>query len=168
MNQTMVQVDGLAKRFGAVNAVQSLSFNAREGEIVGLVGPDGAGKTTTLRILSGVLPADAGVDALPDFVSFGLCDHLLFSPIGGAAPRPRSDFPDPSFVQDDRARLRRLANAITSLPSCPPSSSAARPAAGCPSACTGPADADHEYWRPPGLPGRGPRRRRSRASAYPR
>jgi len=61
MNQTMVQVDGLAKRFGAVIAVQSLSFNAREGEIVGLVGPDGAGKTTTLRILSGVLPADAGM-----------------------------------------------------------------------------------------------------------
>lgn len=56
----MVQVDGLAKRFGAVIAAQDLSFNVQRGEILGLVGPDGAGKTTTLRILSGVLGADAG------------------------------------------------------------------------------------------------------------
>ena len=60
MSDEIVQVDGLTKRFGEVVAVNSLSFNARKGEILGLVGPDGAGKTTALRILAGVLPADAG------------------------------------------------------------------------------------------------------------
>ena len=60
MSDEIVQVSGLTKRFGDVVAVDNLSFNARKGEILGLVGPDGAGKTTALRILAGVLSADAG------------------------------------------------------------------------------------------------------------
>ncbi len=60
MSDEIVQVDGLTKRFGDVVAVDQLSFNAHQGEIVGLVGPDGAGKTTALRILAGVMPADGG------------------------------------------------------------------------------------------------------------
>ena len=53
-------VDGLVKYFGDLCAVDHLSFQVRPGEIFGLVGPDGAGKTTTLRILAGVLTPDAG------------------------------------------------------------------------------------------------------------
>lgn len=60
MSDEVVQVDGLTKRFGDVVAVDQLSFNAHQGEIVGLVGPDGAGKTTALRIMAGVMPADGG------------------------------------------------------------------------------------------------------------
>ncbi len=60
MSDEIVEVSGLTKRFADVVAVDNLSFNARKGEILGLVGPDGAGKTTTLRILAGVLSADAG------------------------------------------------------------------------------------------------------------
>jgi len=60
MSDEIIQVSGLTKHFGAVIAVDNLSFTARKGEIVGLVGPDGAGKTTTLRILAGLLPADGG------------------------------------------------------------------------------------------------------------
>ncbi|WP_031404056.1 ABC transporter ATP-binding protein [Thiomonas sp. FB-Cd] len=55
-----VQVDGLVKSFGAVHAVRSVSFEVTRGEIFGLVGPDGAGKTTTMRMLAGVLRQDAG------------------------------------------------------------------------------------------------------------
>jgi len=55
-----ILVSGLEKRFGAVSAVDRLSFNVQPGEIFGLVGPDGAGKTTTLRILAGVMSSDAG------------------------------------------------------------------------------------------------------------
>ena len=57
---TAIVVSSLTKRFGEVHAVDSLSFEVRAGEIFGLVGPDGAGKTTTLRMLAGVMSADSG------------------------------------------------------------------------------------------------------------
>lgn len=56
----IVTADGLTKRFAEINAVDGLSFMVSRGEIFGLVGPDGAGKTTTMRMLAGVLPPDAG------------------------------------------------------------------------------------------------------------
>ncbi|HUJ41554.1 MAG TPA: ABC transporter ATP-binding protein [Candidatus Acidoferrales bacterium] len=55
-----VVVEGLEKRFGPVRAVDGLSFHVQPAEIFGLVGPDGAGKTTTMRILAGVLAPDGG------------------------------------------------------------------------------------------------------------
>jgi ABC-2 type transport system ATP-binding protein len=56
----------LTKRFPGVLAVDQLSFNVVPGEIFGLVGPDGAGKTTTLRMLAGVLPPDGGSATVAD------------------------------------------------------------------------------------------------------
>lgn len=55
-----IAVSGLTKRFPGAIAVDHLDFTVAEGEIFGLVGPDGAGKTTTLRMLAGVLPPDQG------------------------------------------------------------------------------------------------------------
>ena len=55
-----IEVRDLARSFGAVRAVDGVSFAVRRGEIFGLVGPDGAGKTTTVRLLCGLLDADAG------------------------------------------------------------------------------------------------------------
>jgi ABC-2 type transport system ATP-binding protein len=55
-----VQVRGLGKRFGALQAVRDVDFTVARGEIFGLVGPDGAGKTTTMRMLAGVMRPDAG------------------------------------------------------------------------------------------------------------
>ena len=57
----MIEVQGLAKRYGDFAAVRELSFVVRAGEVLGLVGPNGAGKTTTLRCLAGIIPASAGV-----------------------------------------------------------------------------------------------------------
>ena len=59
-----VQVRGLAKSFGAVRAVRDVSFEVSPGEIFGLVGPDGAGKTTTMRMLAGVMRPDSGTLAV--------------------------------------------------------------------------------------------------------
>jgi ABC-2 type transport system ATP-binding protein len=56
-----VEVTGLTKRFGGIVAVDNLSFSIERGEIFGLVGPDGAGKTTTMRMIAGVVRPDAGM-----------------------------------------------------------------------------------------------------------
>ena len=55
-----IEVRGLARRFGERWAVAGLDFDVAPGELFGLVGPDGAGKTTTLRMLAGVLRPSAG------------------------------------------------------------------------------------------------------------
>ena len=64
----LVVLDGLTRRFGDLVAVDSLSLSVGRGELFGLVGPDGAGKTTTLRMLAGVMRPSGG-DALLDGVS---------------------------------------------------------------------------------------------------
>ena len=59
-SEALVRVAGLSRRFGAVQAVDGVSFDVRPGEMFGLIGPDGAGKTTTLRAILGLLRPDAG------------------------------------------------------------------------------------------------------------
>ncbi len=56
----MIELEGLKKSFGAVQALREVSFIARDGRITGLLGPNGAGKSTTLRILSTLIAPDAG------------------------------------------------------------------------------------------------------------
>lgn len=57
----MIEVRHLHKSFGAITAVEDVSFVAQNGQITGLLGPNGAGKTTTLRILYTILRPDSGV-----------------------------------------------------------------------------------------------------------
>ena len=56
----MMTATGLSKQFGAVRAVDGVSLEVRAGEVVGLLGANGAGKTTMLRLLAGILTPDAG------------------------------------------------------------------------------------------------------------
>ena len=58
--QPIIETRGLIKRFDAITAVNELTFMVDRGEIFGLVGPDGAGKTTTMRMLAGVMRPDGG------------------------------------------------------------------------------------------------------------
>ena len=60
MNDKIVEIKNLTKRFGEFTAVNSISYSVRKGEVFGLVGPNGAGKTTTIKILTTLLPATSG------------------------------------------------------------------------------------------------------------
>lgn len=62
-----LQAAGLTKRFGSRVAVDHLNLEVFQGEVFALLGPDGAGKTTTLRMLSGILPQDEGQARLWEF-----------------------------------------------------------------------------------------------------
>src|SRR5215207_3823623 len=60
MNNYLIQANNISKSFGNVHAVDGVSLHIKSGEIYGLVGSDGAGKTTTMRLLVGALKADSG------------------------------------------------------------------------------------------------------------
>ena len=59
-----IEVRNLTKRYGAVTAVDNISFTVGTGEFFGFLGPNGAGKTTTVRMLTGVIEADNGIALL--------------------------------------------------------------------------------------------------------
>jgi len=59
-NDSLIEMIGLTRRFGAVEAVRDLNLNVHRGEIFGFLGPNGAGKTTTIRMLVGLLQPSAG------------------------------------------------------------------------------------------------------------
>ena len=87
----MIEIQGLRKKFGAVEAVRDVSFSAADGTVVGLLGPNGAGKTTTLRMLSGLMRPDAGT------IRVGNAD-VVADPIGvqthmGLLPDSRGLYP---------------------------------------------------------------------------
>jgi branched-chain amino acid transport system ATP-binding protein len=74
---TLLEVRGLAKRFGGLQAVRDLSFVVGEGEIVGLIGPNGAGKTTVFALISGFLLPDTGTVRFRGRVITGLKPHRI-------------------------------------------------------------------------------------------
>lgn len=63
----MIEVKNLHKSFADIHAVNDLSFEARNGEVLGLIGHNGAGKTTTFRIVAGLLKPDRGHTAVDGF-----------------------------------------------------------------------------------------------------
>src|ERR1700731_2636251 len=71
----MIEVRGLQKRFGATQALNNISFSAANGSITGLLGANGAGKTTCLRIIAGALASDSG-SVRVDGPLGSLLDHM--------------------------------------------------------------------------------------------
>jgi ABC-2 type transport system ATP-binding protein len=57
---SMIEVQGLTRRYGEFTAVEDVSFAVGSGQILGMLGPNGAGKTTTIRMITGFLPPTAG------------------------------------------------------------------------------------------------------------
>lgn len=76
---SIVSVNGLKKHYGKVDALRGISFDVDEGEIFGIIGPDGAGKTTLFRILTSLLLADEGtasvdgLDVVKDYKEIRKC-----------------------------------------------------------------------------------------------
>ncbi|MGN6162279.1 MAG: ABC transporter ATP-binding protein [Marmoricola sp.] len=105
---TRVLVEGLHVRFGAVEAVQGVSLRVEAGEATALLGRNGAGKSTTMRVLAGVVPSSAGLvrvndhelprDLLEVKQAVGYCPD-----VGGIVPRAT-----PWEHLQLAARLRRL------------------------------------------------------------
>ena len=68
-----IDVRGLSKRYGTLDAVRGITFDVNHGEMFGLIGPDGAGKTSTFQILAGVMEATSG-NANILAARHGICD----------------------------------------------------------------------------------------------
>ena len=65
--RTVIKIEDLKKKFGEFTAVDGLSFGIYKNEIFGLPGPDGAGKTTTINMICGLLPATEGKITFTDY-----------------------------------------------------------------------------------------------------
>jgi branched-chain amino acid transport system ATP-binding protein len=73
----LLSVDGLVKRFGGFRALDVLSFSVGAGEILGLVGPNGSGKTTCINVISGLYRPDGGTIRFEGRSIGGLASHRL-------------------------------------------------------------------------------------------
>ena len=60
MTRTLLEVQGIRKTFGGITAVDGVSFEVREGEILGIIGPNGCGKSTLFNCILGQLPPTEG------------------------------------------------------------------------------------------------------------
>ena len=77
----MIEVREVSRSFGSLQAVRNCSFSLKEGDIFGLLGPDGAGKTTLFRMIAGVLSPDRGEIRTPGFANLReFRQHLGYMP----------------------------------------------------------------------------------------
>ncbi|MEK9138659.1 MAG: ATP-binding cassette domain-containing protein, partial [Bacteroidota bacterium] len=67
MNDYAIEVRELTKKFGSFTAVDKVSFNVKRGEIFGFLGANGAGKSTTIRMLCGLLQSTSGTASVGGF-----------------------------------------------------------------------------------------------------
>ena len=76
-NAPILKVNDLLKRFGGFHALDGLSFHVASGEILGLVGPNGSGKTTAINVISGLYAPDRGEVVFDQASVGGLASHKL-------------------------------------------------------------------------------------------
>jgi ABC-2 type transport system ATP-binding protein len=103
----LIEVQDLTKAYGAVTAVDHVSFTVNKGEILGFLGPNGAGKTTTMRILTGYMPATSGTAKIAGFDVFG--DSMEVRRHIGYLPETPPVYPDMT-VEDYLDFVSRIKN----------------------------------------------------------
>lgn len=77
MNDSLLAVDNLTKRFGGITAVDQLRFTVSKGEVLGMIGPNGAGKTTCFNLIAGAILPTAGSIRFKDTSLVGLKPHQI-------------------------------------------------------------------------------------------
>jgi osmoprotectant transport system ATP-binding protein len=82
MRAAMIELDGVAKRYGGQVALDGVSLSVRTGEFVALVGPSGSGKTTLLKIINRLIEPDAGIIRIAGEDARAPPAHLLRRRIG--------------------------------------------------------------------------------------
>src|SRR5512147_1946713 len=120
-NEILLETRNLVKTFGSVHAVDGLDLEVRAGEMVGLVGPDGAGKTTAIRLLCGALHATSGVIRVAGFDVPGQVEKAReeigylaqrFSLYGDLTVQENLDFFGEVFDMPDAERKQRSADLL--------------------------------------------------------
>ncbi len=103
-----VRIESLHKRFGATEALRGLDAQIRYGRLTGLVGPDGAGKTTLMRILTGLLNPDSGRAAVAGFDT--VADNEAIHAVTGYMPQRFGLYEDLTVMENLRlyAQLRGI------------------------------------------------------------
>ena len=97
---SLLELNGVTKRFGGLTAVDAVTFNVEEGEIFGLIGPNGAGKSTLLNCLAGALRPNAGTIRFDGQDTAGLpADRMCRLGIGRTFQIPRP-FPRMSVLEN--------------------------------------------------------------------
>src|ERR1700753_841621 len=76
MTESMIEAEGLRKRFGTTQAPDGLDLDVRSGQILGVLGPNGAGKTTAVRVLTTLTTPDAGHARVAGFDVVGQADDV--------------------------------------------------------------------------------------------
>ena len=106
----MIEVEQLTKQYGALKAIDNVSFTARQGEILGFLGPNGAGKTTTMRILTGFMPPTSGRATVAGYDVFE--ESMAVRSVVGYLPETVPLYPDMSVrgYLEFIAELRRVKN----------------------------------------------------------
>ena len=115
----MLQVDGLSAGYGRGNVLNALSLDARQGEVVCLLGRNGVGKSTALKTIIGLLHARTGTVRLGDVELSGLPPHAVARHGVGYVPETRLIFPNLTVAENlsmglwrDARRFRRASERV--------------------------------------------------------
>lgn len=95
---SIVEINNLSKKYGSLRAVEGFNFSAEKGEILAVVGPDGAGKTSAFRAICGLLTFDSGEISIAGFNVRTQFDKI--KPILGYMPQQFSLYPDLSVEEN--------------------------------------------------------------------
>jgi branched-chain amino acid transport system ATP-binding protein len=110
MSQQVLKVEQINVFYGTSQALFNLSFDVQKGETLALLGRNGAGKSTTMKSVAGVIPAKSGQIRLHDKSIQGRSAHLIARAGVGYVPEDRQIFPDLTVEENLEIAIKRGAN----------------------------------------------------------